>query len=168
MSEGFALTSCMCILIRTLILSFRNVLLDLTALTHQQHMDYSSLKFLKACGSLFFCSVAQSCSTLCDPMDCSMPGFPVLHHLLELAQTHVYQVGDAIQPSCPLSSFSFSISPSKEYSGLISFRIDGFDLLAVQGTLKVLCLKFPNLLILLYVQLLQGRRKILVYLVINR
>ena len=64
--------------------------------------------------------------------------------------------------------FSFSISSSKEYSGLISFRIDGFDLLAVQGTLKVLCLKFPNLLILLYVQLLQGRRKILVYLVINR
>ena len=96
-----------------------------------------------------------------------MPGFPVLHHLLELAQTHVHWVGDAIQPShllsppsplpsiCPsirvfsnelalrirwpkYQSFSFSISPSSEYSGLISFRIDWFDLLAVQGTLKSL------------------------------
>ena len=49
------------------------------------------------------CSVAQSHLTLCDPMDCSTPSFPVLHHLLELAQTHVHQVGDTIQPSCPLS-----------------------------------------------------------------
>ena len=48
-------------------------------------------------------SVSQSCQTLCDPMDCSMPGFPVQHQLLELAQTHVHQVGDAIQPSHPLS-----------------------------------------------------------------
>ena len=45
-----------------------------------------------------------SCVGLCDPMDCSMPGFPVLHHLLEFAQTHVHGVGDAIQPSHPLSS----------------------------------------------------------------
>ena len=114
------------------------------------------------------CSVAQSCLTLCDPMDCSMPGLPVLHQLLELAQTHIHWVSDAIQPSHPLLSpsppafnlshpipirvfskesvlcirwpkywsFSFSISPSNEYSGLISFRIDWFDLLAVQGTLK--------------------------------
>jgi len=110
------------------------------------------------------CSVTRLCSTLCDPMDCSTPGFPVLHHLPELAQTHVHWVGDAIQPSHPLSSpspafnlsqhqglfqwvssshqvtkewsFSFSISPSNEYSGLVSFRIDRFDLLAVQGTLK--------------------------------
>ena len=93
-----------------------------------------------------------------------MPGFPDYHHLPEFAQTHVHQVRDAIQPSHPLSSpspafslsqhqglfqwvspscqvakywsFSFSISPSNEYSGLISFRIDWFDLLAVQGTLK--------------------------------
>ena len=100
-------------------------------------------------------------------MDCSMPGFPVLHHLLELAQTHVHQVSDTIQPSRPLLSplllplifpsirvfssdlalcirwpkywnFSFSISPSNEYSGLISFRMDWLDLLAVQGTLKSL------------------------------
>ena len=51
-----------------------------------------------------FSSVAQSCPTLYDPMDCSFPGFPVHHQPLELAQTHVHQVGDAIQPSCPLSS----------------------------------------------------------------
>ena len=62
------------------------------------------------------CSVAQLCLTLCDSMDCSMPGFPVLHHLLELTQTHVHLVGDAIQPSCPLSSpsppaFNLSVLP---------------------------------------------------------
>ena len=112
-----------------------------------------------------FSSVAQSRLTLCDPVDCSTPGFPVHHQLPELAQTHVHQVGDAIQPSHPLSyllllpsifpsirvfsnesalciswpknwSFSFSISPSNEYSGLIFLRIDWFDLLVVQGTLK--------------------------------
>ena len=111
------------------------------------------------------CSVAQSCPTLCNPMDCSTPGFPVLHNLPEFAQTPVHWVSDAIQPSHPLSSpspppsvfasirvfssesvlpirwpkywsFSFSISPSSEYSRLISFRIDWFDLLAAQGTLK--------------------------------
>ena len=97
-------------------------------------------------------------------MDCSMPGFPVHHQLSELAQTHVHQVGDAIQPSHPLLSpsppafnlsqhqglfqwgirwpkywsFIFSINPSNEYSGLISFRIDWFDLLAVQRPLKSL------------------------------
>ena len=96
---------------------------------------------------------------------CSTPGFPVLHYLLEFAQTHVRWVDDAIQPSHPLSSpsllslslsqhqglfqwvallirypkywsLSFSISPSNEYSGLISFRMDWLDLFAVQGTLK--------------------------------
>ena len=105
------------------------------------------------------CSVPQSCLTLCDPMDCSMPGFPVHHQLPEPAQTHVHHIGDAIQPSYPLSSlllpssifpsirefshelvlhircpkywsFGFSISPSNEYSGLISFRMDWLDLLA--------------------------------------
>ena len=122
----------------------------------------------QALDSVYFCClVAQSCLTLCDPMDCSTPGLPVHHHLLELTQTHVHWVGEAIQPSHPLSSllllpsifpsirvfsnesvlcirwpkywsFSFSISPSSEYSGLISFRIDWLDLLAVQGTLKSL------------------------------
>ena len=113
------------------------------------------------------CSVAQSCLTLCNPMDCSTPGFPVPHHLPEFAQTHVHWVSNAIHHlilCCPLLlppsifpgtrvlsnesalllrwpkcwSFSFSISPSNEYSGLISSRIDWFDLLAVQRTLKSL------------------------------
>ena len=113
-------------------------------------------------------SVAQSCLTLCDTMNCSTPGLPVHHQLPEFTQTHVRRVGDAIQPSHPLSSpspsapippsirvssnepalrirwpkywsFSFTISPSNEYSGLISFRMDWLDLwLAVQGTLKSL------------------------------
>ena len=109
-----------------------------------------------------FSSVTQLCPTLCDPMDCSTPGFPVHCKLPELAQTHVYWVSDAIQPSHPPSppafylsqhqgifkwvssshqwpkywSFSFSISPSNEYSGLIFFRMDWLDLLAVQGTLN--------------------------------
>ena len=113
------------------------------------------------------CLVAQSCLTLWDPMDCSTPGLPVHHQLLVLTQTHVHRVSDAIQPPHPLSSpsplafnlshsgsfsnesalhtrwpkywsFSFSISPSSEHSRLISFRIDWFDLRAVQGTLKSL------------------------------
>ena len=117
--------------------------------------------------SVQFSSVAQSCPTLCDPLDCSMPGLPIYHQLLESTQTHVHWVNDAIQPSHPLLSpsppafnlsqhqvfsnesvlpirwpkywsFSFTISPSNEYSGLISFRMDWLDLLAVQGTLKSL------------------------------
>ena len=117
--------------------------------------------------SVQFSSVAQSCLTLCDPMNCSTPGLPVHHHLPEFTQTHVRRVSDAIQPSHPLSSpsplppippsitvfssestlpvrwpkywsFSFSIIPSKEIPGLISFRVDWLDLLAVQGTLKSL------------------------------
>ena len=109
------------------------------------------------------CSVSQSCLTLWKPMNCSMPGFPVLHHFLEFVQTHVHWGVDTIQPSYPLSSpsppgfslsqhqnlfkwvgssypkywsFSFSISPSNEYSGLISFKTDWFNLLAVHGTLE--------------------------------
>ena len=114
-----------------------------------------------------FSSVTQSHPTLCDPMDCSTPGFCIRHQLPELAQIHVLWISDAIQPYhlChPLLllpsilpsirvfsnesvlhirwpkywSFSFSISPSSEYSGLISFRMDWLDLLAVQGTLKSL------------------------------
>ena len=113
--------------------------------------------------SVHFSSVAQSCLTLCDPVDHSTPGLPVHHQLPEFTQTHVHWVGDAIQPSHPLSSpsspalslskhqhllkwvssshqvakvleFSFNISPSNEHSGLISFRMDWLDLLAVQGT----------------------------------
>ena len=112
-----------------------------------------------------FSSVAQSCPTLWDPMDCSTPSLPVHHQLPELAQTHVHWVGDAIQPSNPQSSpsplpsvfpsirvfsnelvlcirwpkyWSISISPSNEYSGLNYFRIDWFDILVIQVTLKSL------------------------------
>ena len=111
------------------------------------------------------CSASQLCPILCDPMDCSAPGLPVLHHLPEFAQTHVHW---SMMPSnhlilcCPLLllssifpsirifssesvlhirwpkywSFSFSISPSNKYSGLICFRMDWFDILTVQGTPK--------------------------------
>ena len=65
---------------------------------------FSGLGQSKDSGRLSFSSVAQSCPTLCDPMDCSMPGFPVHHQLLELTQTHAHWVSDAIQPSHPLPS----------------------------------------------------------------
>ena len=117
--------------------------------------------------SVQFSSVAQSCLTLCDPMNRSTPSLPVDHQLLESTQTHVQWVGDAIQPSYPLSSplllppippsirvfsnesalhirwpkywsFSFNITPFNEHPGLSFFRMDSLDLLAVQGTLKSL------------------------------
>ena len=120
-------------------------------------------------GNLFtlqFNSVAHSCRTLCDPMDCSMPGFSVHHQLPEFTQTHVHRVSDAIQPSHPLSypsppapnlsqhqglfkwvgsshqvakvwSFSFIISPSDEHSGLISFRWTGWISLQSKGLSRV-------------------------------
>ena len=88
------------------------------------------------------CLVAQTCPTLCDPMDCSMPGLPVLHHLplpSILPSIRIFSNESALHIRWPkYLSFSFSISPSNEYSGLISFVIDWFDLLAVQGTLKSL------------------------------
>ena len=64
------------------------------------------------------CSVAQSCPTPCNPMDCSTPGFPILHHLLELAQTHVHWVSDAIQPTHPLSSPSPPAFTLSQHQGL--------------------------------------------------
>ena len=69
----------------------------------------------------YCCSVAQSCPTLCDPMDCSTPGFPVLHHLLKLAQTHVHWVGDAIQPSHPLFSPSSPAFNLSQHQGLFQW-----------------------------------------------
>jgi len=65
-----------------------------------------------------FSSVAQSCLTLCDPMNCSMPGLPVHHQLLESTQTHVHLVGDAIQPSYPLSSPSSPALNLSQHQGL--------------------------------------------------
>ena len=123
------------------------------------HLSLSLFYFVQ------FSSLVHSCQTLCNAMDCSIPGFPVRCQLLELTETHIHRVGDAIQPSHPLSSpsppasiflsirvfsndsvlhirwpkywtFIFSISPSYEYSGLTSLRMDWLDLLAVQGTLK--------------------------------
>ena len=69
-------------------------------------------------GFFQFSSDAQSCPTLCDPMDCSTPGFPVHHQLLELAQTHVHYVHDAIQPSHPLSSPSLPAFNLPQHQGL--------------------------------------------------
>ena len=112
-------------------------------------------------------SIVQSCLTLCHPMDCSMPGHPVHHQLQEFTQTHdtesvvpsnhlifcrpllppplifprirVFSTESVLRIRWPTYwSFSFSLSPSNEYSGLISFRMDWLDLLAVQGTLKSL------------------------------
>ena len=113
-------------------------------------------------------SVSGSCLTICDPMNCSMPNCPVLYYLTELAQSHVHcqwchpTISSSVSSYSPLPqsfpasgafpvsqsalcnrwpknwSFSFSINPSNKYPGLISFRIDWFDLLAVQGTLKSL------------------------------
>ena len=114
-----------------------------------------------------FSSVTQSCPTLCDPMNCSTPGFPVHHQLLEFTQlmpTELVMPSNhpilcrplCLLPSIPPSirvlsnestlrmrwpnywSFSFSISPSKKHPGLISFRMDWLDLLEVQGALKSL------------------------------
>ena len=65
---------------------------------------YLGVELLGRVLTLCFSSVAQSCPTLCDPVDCSMPGLPVHHQLPEFTQTHVHRVGDAIQPSHPLSS----------------------------------------------------------------
>ena len=122
-------------------------------------------KWVYSPSSVQFSSVAQSCPAPCDPMDCSIPGFPVHHKLPVFTQTHVHWVSDAsnhLMFCCPLLllpsilptigvfsnesvlhvrwwkywSFSFSVSPSDEYSGLISFRMDWLDLLAVQETLK--------------------------------
>ena len=145
-----------------------NHIIDGDKETQRERTHFSSMAKL---GVYHLFSSVQSLShvRLCDPMNCSMPGLPVHHQLPEFTQTQVHRVGDAIQPSHPLSSpsplllppirpsirvfsnestlrmrwpkywsFSFSISPSKEHPGLIFFRMDWLDLLAVQGTLKSL------------------------------
>ena len=132
--------------------------------SHRVRHDWSDL----AAATTYCCySGTQSCPTLCDPMDCSMPGLPVPHHLSEFAQGHVHCIGDAIQPShllIPSSpsalnlsqhwglfnelavrirwlqywSFSFNIGPSNNYSGFVSLKIDWFNLPAVQWILRSL------------------------------
>ena len=131
--------------------------------TFTDSIKHSCLNIIK----IHLSSVAQSCPTLCDPMNRSTPGLPVHHHLPDFTQTHVHPVSDAIQPSHLLSSpsppapippsirvfsnestlrmrwakywsFSFSIISSKEIPGLTSFRMDWLDLLAIQGILKSL------------------------------
>ena len=116
--------------------------------------------------SVQFSSVAQSCPTICNPMNCSTPGLPVHHHLPEFTQTHIHCVGNAIQPSHPLSSpsppapiplsirvfsnestlrmtwpkywsFSFSISPSKEHKNCFPFEWTGWISLQSKGISRV-------------------------------
>ena len=82
-----------------------------------RHLSFTFCLFSLCCSDCC-CSVAQSCPTLCDPMDCSTPGFPVHHHRLELAQTHVHRVSDAIQPSHPLSSPSPPAFDLSQHQGL--------------------------------------------------
>ena len=129
------------------------VYMSLERLKKKTVQGWKSGVFLRFRGTVQFSSVTQSCLTLCNPMNCSTPGLPVHHQLPEFTQTHVHQVGDAIQPSYPPSSptppapnpsqhqslsnesalgmrwpkywsFSFSIRPSNEHPGLISFRMD--------------------------------------------
>ena len=132
-------------------------------MTCERYHGFLFSSILPNISSVQFSSVTQLCPTLWHPTDCSTPGLPVHHQLPEFTQTHVHRVADAIQPSDPLSStsppafnlsqhqsllnesvlhirwpkyWSFSITPSNEYSGLISFRIGWFDLLAFLGTPK--------------------------------
>ena len=149
-------------------LSFTQTLLDLLFhLLFMIYLEHFCKQFAHNSHFQFnqFSSVTQSCPTLYDPMDCSTPGFPVLHHLPEHSQTRVHWVCDAIQPSHPLLSllllsvlpsirvpsnesalhirwpkcwsFSFSISPSNEYSGLIFFRMDWLISLQFKGLSRV-------------------------------
>ena len=152
--------------------SFKNYICLVTCIHFKLYYDkvFSSISLML----LYFfiillpcCSAPKSSLILCDPMNCSTPGFPVLHYLPQFAQIHVHWINNAIWPSHPLPhtfpfafnfprirvfsnesalpirwpkhwSFNFNISPSSEYSGFISSRIDWFDRLVVQVTLKSL------------------------------
>ena len=150
--------------------ALKNITCNIIGPPHKRfRIHNSTAKFSSNCRlcSVQFSSIAQSCPTLCDPVNRSMPGLPVHHHLPEFTQTHVIE---SVMPSSHLIlgrpllllppippsirvfsnestlcmrwpkywSFSFSIIPSKEIPGLIFFRMDWLDLLAVQGTLKSL------------------------------
>ena len=129
-----------------------------------KNRNWGAVSFISLAAGNQFISASQSCPTLCDPMDCSTPGLPVHHQLLEPTQIVLVMPCNHLILCRPLFllpsifpsirvffnesvlrirwpkywSLSFSISPSNEYSGLISFRVDWFDLFAVQGTLKSL------------------------------
>ena len=162
----FSLVQSLCIQIFPLLPLF-SPLINYTTFIQLLVFLFSCLFFASFISGQSVSSVPQLRPTLWDPMDRSTPGLPVHHQLPELTQTHVHWVSDAIQPSHPLLSpspptfnlsqhqglfqwvssshqvakvlqFSFNISPSNEYSRLISFRMDWLDLLAVQGTLKSL------------------------------
>ena len=136
----------------------------LWAASHQ----LDAIRFISLCSKFVqFSSVLQSCRSLCNAMDCSMPGFPIHHQLLELTQVHVHRLGDAIQPSHPVFPFSSCLQsflilgsfPMSQFfpsgvqivgvsasasvfpvtiQGWFFFRMDWFDLLTIQGTLKSL------------------------------
>ena len=140
--------NCMLVVFKILFGSvFLSFLISLSGSEYSSSVNYSSLLWIYV---IQFSLVAQLCLTPCDPMNRSMPGLPVHHQLPEFTQTHVHRVGNAIQPSNPLLSssllppsirvfsnestlfmrgpkywsFNFSISPSNEHPGLVSFRMD--------------------------------------------
>ena len=105
-----------------------------------------TLRLLSLASRLQFSSVTQSCLTLCDPMDCSTPGFPVHHQLSELTQTHVHEVGDAIQPSHPLSSPSpptFSLSQQQSFP-MNQFFTSGGQSIGVSSSASVLSMNIQD------------------------
>ena len=111
-------------------MTFRDVLNNLMDLSHKFLVLMRICVYFDISCSVQLVSVTQLCLTLCDPMDCSSPGFPVHHHLLELAPTHVHQVSDAIQPSYPLLSllllveyFSSVEVPQAAYIFLLSLML---------------------------------------------
>ena len=87
---------------------------------------------LRNCSKSQLSSVAQLCPTLCNPVDCGMPGFPVHHQLLELAQIHIHRVSDAIQPSYPLSSPSLPASNLSQHQGLFQWLSSSHQVTEVQ------------------------------------
>ena len=138
---------------------------ELSNVAKIRQLESASTKVSRSSRNQVSSGVTQSGPTFCNLMDYSVPGLPVHLQHPEITQTHVHWVSDSIKPSHPLSptsipifnlsqhqglssesglrirwpkywSFSFSISPSNEQSGLISFRMDWLDLLVVQGTLK--------------------------------
>ena len=167
-SQSFSLTSpCLNSIVLQHLLNANKVNWFIVSSTQNQNFIITGAFLDLFCHSVQFSSVAQSCRTLCNPMDCSMPGLPSITNswsLLKLMSIELVMPSNHLILCCPLLlpssivpsirvfsnesvlrirwpkywSFSFSISPFNEYTGLISFRMDWLDLLAVQGTLKSL------------------------------